>query len=438
MPMPMPPKQMPPAKETPMPMPPKQMPMPMPPKQMPPAKETPMPMPPKQMPPMQKPTPAAPVKDAPVSIRKPTATPDRNAGGNTGGNNNGGNKGKTTTAAAPKETGKTGGNNGGNKGKTTTAAAPKQTGKTGGNNDGNKGKTTTAAAPKETGKTGGNNGGNKGKTTSAAAPTPTGKTGGNNGGNKGKTTTTAAAPKETGKTGGNTGGNNGGNKGKTTTSAAAPAATVAPPTAPSGKINAALGINKASGVSPDAKQFCNLFRGLPTLSGAQVRTGGCSLTAQGAIPVTTKMPSTLILEPRAGSTVKLGTDFTIRVNVANLETGHFSDPQTAYYTSPQTLNDQGVVQGHTHVTIQRLSGVNNGGASPAAPDPRKFDFFKGVNNAADGSGNLEVQVPGAAFANSGPGVYRLCTMSSAFTHQPLVMPVAQRGAQDDCVRFTVA
>lgn len=35
------------------------------------------------------------------------------------------------------------------------------------------------------------------------------------------------------------------------------------------------------------------------------------------------------------------------------------------------------------------------------------------------------------------GFYRVCTMSSAANHQPVLMPVAQRGAQDDCQRFSV-
>jgi len=28
-------------------------------------------------------------------------------------------------------------------------------------------------------------------------------------------------------------------------------------------------------------------------------------------------------------------------------------------------------------------------------------------------------------------------MTAAANHQPVIMPVAQRGAQDDCVRFSV-
>jgi hypothetical protein len=35
------------------------------------------------------------------------------------------------------------------------------------------------------------------------------------------------------------------------------------------------------------------------------------------------------------------------------------------------------------------------------------------------------------------GNYRVCSMTSSSNHQPVLMPVAQRGAQDDCQKFTV-
>lgn len=35
------------------------------------------------------------------------------------------------------------------------------------------------------------------------------------------------------------------------------------------------------------------------------------------------------------------------------------------------------------------------------------------------------------------GNYRVCTMTSSSNHQPVLMPVAQRGAQDDCQKFVV-
>lgn len=62
-----------------------------------------------------------------------------------------------------------------------------------------------------------------------------------------------------------------------------------------------------------------------------------------------------------------------------------------------------------------------------------FEFFKGINDAGDGSGGLKATVS----AGLEKGFYRVCTMSSAANHQPVLMPVAQRGAQDDCQRFSV-
>jgi len=53
--------------------------------------------------------------------------------------------------------------------------------------------------------------------------------------------------------------------------------------------------------------------------------------------------------------------------------------------------------------------------------------------AADAQGILQQDV-----ANGLPaGLYRCCTMASSFAHTPVIMPVAQRGSQDDCIRFTV-
>jgi transcription initiation factor TFIID subunit 15 len=35
------------------------------------------------------------------------------------------------------------------------------------------------------------------------------------------------------------------------------------------------------------------------------------------------------------------------------------------------------------------------------------------------------------------GFYRVCTIVAAANHQPVLMPVAQRGSQDDCTKFIV-
>lgn len=68
-----------------------------------------------------------------------------------------------------------------------------------------------------------------------------------------------------------------------------------------------------------------------------------------------------------------------------------------------------------------------------ALDASQVAFFKGIDTAADANGVLKVTVAGGLPA----GFYRVCTMSSASNHQPVLMPVAKRGAQDDCSKFTV-
>jgi len=158
-------------------------------------------------------------------------------------------------------------------------------------------------------------------------------------------------------------------------------------------------------------------------NGTQIRSGFCSSQIQGQIPDVSKMVSTLILAPRNNQKVVAGKNFTAVVAVKNFKTGFFSDAVNDYYDQAQTL-DNGVIKGHSHITIQKLSGSS-------VPDPTVFAFFKGLNLQAKG-GKLEQVVILPL-----PGSYRMCTMSSSFTHQPVIMPVAQRGAQDDCVRFTV-
>lgn len=60
-------------------------------------------------------------------------------------------------------------------------------------------------------------------------------------------------------------------------------------------------------------------------------------------------------------------------------------------------------------------------------------FFKGIDDAGDGKGLLKAVVDGGLKK----GAYRVCTMIAARNHQPVMMPVAKRGPQDDCNKFTV-
>ena len=60
-------------------------------------------------------------------------------------------------------------------------------------------------------------------------------------------------------------------------------------------------------------------------------------------------------------------------------------------------------------------------------------FFKGINDAGNGKGLITTVVRGGL----PKGDYRVYTMTSASNHHPVLMPVAQRGAQDDCQKFRV-
>jgi hypothetical protein len=113
----------------------------------------------------------------------------------------------------------------------------------------------------------------------------------------------------------------------------------------------------------------------------------------------------------------------------NLLTGFFSDPNSEYYILAQDLDPfTGFIKGHQHITVQLISSTN------AAPDPNDFVFFKGLNDPAV-DGTLSVVIPAGTLP---VGLVRICSISGSESHQPVVMPVAQRGSQDDCVRVQVS
>ena len=142
------------------------------------------------------------------------------------------------------------------------------------------------------------------------------------------------------------------------------------------------------------------------------------------------MVSSIITFPLSGSkTIESDVTFNITVQTQNLVAGSFTNAVATYYAAPQALSG-GKVVGHTHVTVQDL-GPN---LNPKQPlDATQFAFFKGVNDAGDGQGGLTAVVTGGLPA----GNYRVCTMTSSSNHQPVLMPVAQRGSPDDCTKFTV-
>jgi transcription initiation factor TFIID subunit 15 len=150
----------------------------------------------------------------------------------------------------------------------------------------------------------------------------------------------------------------------------------------------------------------------------------------GKIPSKTNMVSSLVVFPEPGSVIEPLTTFNIDVQTSGLAAGAFTNAQLTYYSAPQDLNSQGQIIGHTHVTVQDMG---NSLTPKGTLDPTTFAFFKGINDAGNGKGLLSAVVTGGLPA----GFYRVCTMSSSSNHQPVLMPVAQRGAQDDCTKFEV-
>ncbi|CAG8444418.1 3759_t:CDS:1, partial [Diversispora eburnea] len=162
-----------------------------------------------------------------------------------------------------------------------------------------------------------------------------------------------------------------------------------------------------------------------TAIGTQNSSGSCSSQILGDLPPKSKMVSVIIVNPENGASIAADEKFKIRIEVSNLETGFFADPGTDFTDVSQTTTDDGIIKGHVHVTIQELNGN-------VIPNPSEFKFFKGMDDAADDKGGLETEVSGLP-----SGFYRLCTLAASEGHQPVVMPIVQRGSQDDCIRFSV-
>lgn len=176
--------------------------------------------------------------------------------------------------------------------------------------------------------------------------------------------------------------------------------------------------------------FINFCSGQTLTNGLQITTGSCNGIPMGQIPAKNVMVSSTILNPQTGVSIPSDTTFNITVQMANLAAGQFTNADATYFSVPQTLTN-GIVSGHTHVTVQDLGGSLN---PTNALDATQFAFFKGINDAGNGQGLLSAVVTGGLPA----GNYRVCTMASSANHQPVIMPVAQRGTADDCTKFVVS
>jgi hypothetical protein len=129
--------------------------------------------------------------------------------------------------------------------------------------------------------------------------------------------------------------------------------------------------------------------------------------------------------PKNLDTIASGETFNIVLQTKGIQLGTFTNAQKTYFANPQKLNAQGQIIGHTHIVMETIDSLT----TTKVTDPTKFFFFKGVNDAQDAQGNVQVPVAGGVK----PGVYRMCTIVSSATHQPAIVPIAQHGSLDDCI-----
>jgi hypothetical protein len=173
--------------------------------------------------------------------------------------------------------------------------------------------------------------------------------------------------------------------------------------------------------------FCATVPNLSITNGLQVQGGSCNPIPMGVIPSVSNMPSAKFVFPPNGGSVPANKAFTVKLAISNMQTGLFTNAQKNYFSAPQQLNSAGQVAGHSHVTIEQMSSLDQ----TTTTNPQKFAFFKGFNDAAVG-GVLSTAVTAGLPA----GVYRMCSINTAANHQPILVPIAQHGFLDDCVYFT--
>lgn len=173
-----------------------------------------------------------------------------------------------------------------------------------------------------------------------------------------------------------------------------------------------------------SNNFINFCVGKTLTDGKQVTGGSCNPAPMGEIPSSNNMPSSKFKNPKNMDTIQANTPFTIEMAIQGMETGSFVNAQQNYFAAPQQLNNQGQIQGHSHVVIEAIKALD----STTPLNPLKFAFFKGLNDAASG-GVLTADVTAGLPA----GVYKLSSINTAANHQPVLVPIAQHGSLDDVV-----
>ena len=79
----------------------------------------------------------------------------------------------------------------------------------------------------------------------------------------------------------------------------------------------------------------------------------------GEIMAKDKMPSAAVVFPKNGDTIEEGTDINFQIKVRNIQTGSFTNAQLTYYAAPQQLNNNGILIGHQHITVNAINGLDD-------------------------------------------------------------------------------
>ncbi|KLJ11465.1 hypothetical protein EMPG_13344 [Blastomyces silverae] len=166
-------------------------------------------------------------------------------------------------------------------------------------------------------------------------------------------------------------------------------------------------------------------------NGKKNKGGSCNGIPMGEIPSTKHMVSTLIISPSLGDTFKVNQPIVFEIAVRNIEMGFYTNSNVTYISAPQSLNSEGLVQGHTHLTVEFMGPT---ATSIEALDASNPTWFKSVNSPNNKGNRFTARLDKGL---GKVGFYRVCTLTAAANHQPVIMPVPKRGAQDDCTKFKV-
>lgn len=94
-----------------------------------------------------------------------------------------------------------------------------------------------------------------------------------------------------------------------------------------------------------------------------------------AVPIVRRAPSSKWAAKNSnGGTVAANKAFTINMAVRGHSTGNFVNAQQNHFSAPQQLDNNGVVHGHSHVVVEKLTSHTQ--TTPT--NPKTFAFFQGL------------------------------------------------------------